>query len=104
MVETARVVWAERLGESWHGKPMDCTAPQEWLCTGPAAAKEKDRMKVYQTHLPGVYLIEPSVFADPRGFFMETWQAERYRQVYLPGMYSVACAISFNTPRANWCT
>lgn len=27
-------------------------------------------MKVYQTSFAGVYLIEPSMFADPRGFFM----------------------------------
>jgi len=44
-------------------------------------------MKVYQTSLPGVYLIEPLVFADPRGFFMETWQAERYRQASIYGQF-----------------
>ena len=87
MVETARVVWAERLGENWRSEPMGYTALQEWLGTGPAATEERDRMKVYQTSLPGVCLIEPSVFADPRGFFMETWQAERYRQVHLPSLF-----------------
>ena len=44
-------------------------------------------MKVYQTSLPGVYLIEPLIFSDPRGFFMETWQAERYRQAHVPGPF-----------------
>lgn len=44
-------------------------------------------MKVFQTSLPGVYLIEPRVFTDPRGFFMETWQAERYRQTHIPGPF-----------------
>src|SRR5262249_17157972 len=44
-------------------------------------------MKVYQTILPDVRLIELPFFADPRGFFMETWQAERYRQVHLPGLF-----------------
>jgi dTDP-4-dehydrorhamnose 3,5-epimerase len=44
-------------------------------------------MKVYETALLGVYLIEPQVFADPRGFFMETWQAERYRQANIPGPF-----------------
>ena len=29
-------------------------------------------MKVYETRLPGGYLIELQVFPDPRGFFMET--------------------------------
>lgn len=37
-------------------------------------------MNVIETSLPGVLLIEPKVFGDRRGFFMETFQAERYRQ------------------------
>ena len=44
-------------------------------------------MDVHQTRLPGVVLIEPRVFADPRGFFLETWQAERYRQAQIPGPF-----------------
>ena len=35
-------------------------------------------MKVSETSLPGVLLIEPRVFADPRGMFWETYQAKRY--------------------------
>jgi dTDP-4-dehydrorhamnose 3,5-epimerase len=37
-------------------------------------------VKVIQTHLPGVCIIEPRVHGDARGFFIETFQAERYRQ------------------------
>lgn len=44
-------------------------------------------MEVHQTQLPGVYLIEPRVFADRRGFFLETWQAERYGQAQIPGPF-----------------
>lgn len=36
-------------------------------------------MKVTKTEL-GVLLIEPDVFGDARGFFMETYQEERYRK------------------------
>ncbi len=36
-------------------------------------------MKVTETHLPGVLIIEPQVFGDERGFFMESWQQQRYR-------------------------
>lgn len=36
-------------------------------------------MKVIQTHLPGVVVIEPTVYRDDRGFFLEHFQAERYR-------------------------
>ena len=35
-------------------------------------------MKVFETKLPGVLLIEPPVFTDDRGFFLETWRDERY--------------------------
>lgn len=35
-------------------------------------------MKVHTTALPEVCLIEPQVFTDPRGYFMELWHAERY--------------------------
>ena len=33
------------------------------------------------TELPGVKIIEPRVFGDPRGFFVETFQLERYREL-----------------------
>lgn len=36
-------------------------------------------MKVTRTGLSGVLVIEPRVFRDPRGFFLETYHAERYR-------------------------
>ncbi|ABC29219.1 dTDP-4-dehydrorhamnose 3,5-epimerase [Hahella chejuensis KCTC 2396] len=36
-------------------------------------------MKVIQTKLSGVVIIEPRVFGDHRGFFMETYQVARYR-------------------------
>jgi dTDP-4-dehydrorhamnose 3,5-epimerase len=35
-------------------------------------------MRVIPQAIPDVLLIEPQVFADERGFFMETYQAERY--------------------------
>ena len=35
-------------------------------------------MTVHDTDLPGLRLIEPDVYGDARGFFMETWNADRY--------------------------
>lgn len=32
-------------------------------------------MNIIETSLPGVLIIEPRVFGDARGFFMETWNA-----------------------------
>jgi len=37
-------------------------------------------MNVTETKLAGVLIIEPKVFGDARGFFKETFQAERYRE------------------------
>ncbi len=37
-------------------------------------------MKVTETNLPGVLLIEPQVFGDERGFFTETYRYERYAE------------------------
>ncbi|MCP5226826.1 MAG: dTDP-4-dehydrorhamnose 3,5-epimerase [Thauera sp.] len=36
-------------------------------------------MNVVETALPGVLIIEPKAFGDHRGFFLETFQVERYR-------------------------
>ena len=38
-------------------------------------------MIVTDTNLPGVRIIEPKVHGDPRGFFMETFQAKRYAEI-----------------------
>jgi dTDP-4-dehydrorhamnose 3,5-epimerase len=37
-------------------------------------------MKFLTTPLPGVIVIEPDVFQDPRGFFFETYHARKYRE------------------------
>ena len=37
-------------------------------------------MNVTETKLAGVLIFEPKVFGDSRGFFKETFQAERYRE------------------------
>lgn len=35
-------------------------------------------MKLVQTDIPDVLIIEPQVFGDERGFFIETWNAKRF--------------------------
>ncbi|PAU62168.1 dTDP-4-dehydrorhamnose 3,5-epimerase [Pseudomonas indica] len=37
-------------------------------------------MKVIETSIDGVKIIEPRVFGDERGFFLETFQARRYAE------------------------
>jgi dTDP-4-dehydrorhamnose 3,5-epimerase len=44
-------------------------------------------LKVIETKLPGVLIVEPKVFGDERGFFMETWHVERYEEAGLPSRF-----------------
>lgn len=38
-------------------------------------------MKVIPTGIPEVLVIEPAVFGDERGFFMETWQRKKFAEI-----------------------
>ena len=44
-------------------------------------------MKAIATALPGVVIVEPRVFSDPRGFFFESYHAERYAQAGIPATF-----------------
>lgn len=41
-------------------------------------------MRFITTSIPDVVLIEPKVFGDSRGFFMETWRADAFEKEGLP--------------------
>jgi dTDP-4-dehydrorhamnose 3,5-epimerase len=38
-------------------------------------------MNVIETDIPDVKIIEPDVFGDERGFFMETWQQDKFDEL-----------------------
>ncbi|WP_417870490.1 dTDP-4-dehydrorhamnose 3,5-epimerase [Vibrio furnissii] len=38
-------------------------------------------MKVIDTKIPDVKIIEPTVFGDERGFFMETWNQKQFEEL-----------------------
>ena len=42
---------------------------------------EKMSIKYIKTDIPGVMLLEPKVFNDSRGFFMETFHQNKYAEV-----------------------
>jgi dTDP-4-dehydrorhamnose 3,5-epimerase len=44
-------------------------------------------VKVVQTAIPGVVILEPKVFGDSRGFFLETYNAQRYAEAGVPGPF-----------------
>ncbi len=48
-------------------------------------------MKVIRTKLDGVCVVEPHIFGDARGFFYETWNAEKF----------AAAGLKFNVVQAN---
>jgi len=46
-------------------------------------------VKVIETAIPEVLLIEPDVFGDSRGFFLEMWNRERYIDAGFPDVMFV---------------
>lgn len=44
-------------------------------------------MNVIKTELPGVLIVEPKVHGDARGFFLETFHAERYAAAGIVGPF-----------------
>jgi dTDP-4-dehydrorhamnose 3,5-epimerase len=44
-------------------------------------------MKIVETELAGVLLLEPKVFGDERGFFMEVYHSARYEQLGIFGPF-----------------
>lgn len=68
-------------------------------------------MKVIETSLPSVMLLEPVVYADERGFFMEAWNKRRYEELGIPtdfvqdnlsySMKGVLRGLHFQNPNAQ---
>ena len=52
-------------------------------------------MNIKETKLTGVLILEPKVFSDDRGYFLETWNNTRYEQAGIPGPF-VQDNISFS--------
>ena len=44
-------------------------------------------MNFSRTPIADTFLIEPQVFGDPRGFFMETWQAPKFEAAGITGSF-----------------
>ncbi len=44
-------------------------------------------MRVFSTDLPGVLILELDVYRDKRGFFLETYHANKYQGVGIPGSF-----------------
>ncbi|MBE0508876.1 MAG: dTDP-4-dehydrorhamnose 3,5-epimerase [Marinospirillum sp.] len=44
-------------------------------------------MKITETKIPDVKLIEPKVFGDKRGFFMETWNEKTFKEADINAIF-----------------
>ncbi len=44
-------------------------------------------MRVIQTQIPGLLLIESDIFRDPRGLFLELYHERRYAELGIPGPF-----------------
>jgi dTDP-4-dehydrorhamnose 3,5-epimerase len=44
-------------------------------------------VRVIETTLAGVRILEPAVFRDDRGFFLETWRADRFAAAGIPDLF-----------------
>ena len=44
-------------------------------------------MRLVETAIPGVVVIEPKIFKDVRGFFLETFRADLFEQFGLPSVF-----------------
>jgi dTDP-4-dehydrorhamnose 3,5-epimerase len=49
-------------------------------CVSPGVRYHPPALKVTESPLPGVLILEPRVFADDRGYFLETYNADRFRE------------------------
>ena len=66
-----------------------------------------------QTEIPGVVVIEPQVFGDDRGYFMETYQKDQFAEAGIDKEFvqdnqsrstrGVASTSRRTAPRASWC-
>lgn len=54
-------------------------------------------MQCIETGISGLKIIEPDVYGDDRGFFMESWHASRYREAGLPAQF-VQSNVSRSSP------
>ena len=55
-------------------------------------------MKIIPTELSEVLLVEPDVFGDERGYFMETWNLRRYQEAGLDATF-----VQANVSRSEGC-
>lgn len=54
-------------------------------------------IKVQQTEIPGVVIVEPQLFGDERGYFMETWSQKDFNELVRP-----ICFVQDNESKSSY--
>src|SRR5947209_3978954 len=70
-----------RIGKQYRKPVVSCQQPVVsgcWMNAGNYLLSYPP-LKIRETSLPGLLVIEPKVFGDDRGFFMETYRADTFR-------------------------
>ena len=75
-----------------------------------------DAIKKIPTSLPGVFILEPRVFGDERGFFLESYNEKAFAELGIEEQLCAGqsfelaaervcagCTIRSNSRRGNWC-
>ena len=58
-------------------------------------------MKKLETSLPGVLLLEPRVFGDDRGFFLESYNQRAFAEIGIPEPFVQDCTTRFDSRKGN---
>src|SRR5260370_7500887 len=54
---------------------------------GLTSQPKHENMNIIKTDIPDVLIIEPKIFGDPRGFFLEHFKVDRYSAVGAGGPF-----------------
>jgi dTDP-4-dehydrorhamnose 3,5-epimerase len=59
---------------------VDSCRTKEKEVTLSSVSYKNERMNYIETEIPGMWIIEPKVFNDARGYFMEAWKKDEFEQ------------------------
>jgi dTDP-4-dehydrorhamnose 3,5-epimerase len=76
-----------KLVDSPNSRSSETHFPSSIAGAAAPSLSSSDAMKVQETDLPGVLLLEPTTFIDHRGFFTEVFHERRWRELGLPTVW-----------------
>src|SRR5262249_10577173 len=74
-----RFAWAISALPIWRGSRAGWSRAATGSTCCACSSTRSDRVRFLPTEIPGVVVVEPEVYRDGRGFFLETFHADQYR-------------------------